>query len=419
MFEEKHTGPNLPCPPKLVVNPTSPPKSKYAPLVYHLLKNINISSEFYFASGETLRFGSTAPKFTVTFHNDKIFCKGLDEFTLGQAYVNGEIDIEGDMGSLFEIRPYLKRKKNFPLFLKFLYLFLFCNPLSVNKKAIAHHYTLGDDFYLSYTDQKYHLYTQGHFHRDDESIEEASAHKMDFMWNALQLKPGMRLLDIGAGLAAVTRYCGPRGVHVTAVTLTKDSYNYHKNLIRINNIKNCQVFLEDFMAHQPAKPYDAIVIFGVIEHIPYYRNFAQKVWDCLKVNGRIYLDASATIEKYREHSFLRTYIYPGTLTFLCLQDIIQEFLFHGLEVLEVVDETHDYYLTLDQWAQRFEANRELIEKRWGEKIFRSFRLYLWAGRHAMSSRMTQGYRIIAKKNENPGIKPKFMRRFRHFLLSLK
>ena len=108
MFEKKYAEPS-PCSPK-ADDPTSPPKSKYAPLVYDLLQDINISSEIYFASGESLRFGTTAPKFTVRFHNDKVF-KGLNEFTLGQAYVNGEIDIEGDMGSLFEIRPYRVKKE--------------------------------------------------------------------------------------------------------------------------------------------------------------------------------------------------------------------------------------------------------------------------------------------------------------------
>ena len=70
-----------------------------------------------------------------------------------------------------------------------------------------------------------------------------------------------------------------------------------------------RVHLEDFFNHKPETPYDAIVIYGVIEHIPYYQRFAAKVRELLKSGGRIYLDGSATHEKYDLGDFGHTYIY--------------------------------------------------------------------------------------------------------------
>jgi cyclopropane-fatty-acyl-phospholipid synthase len=138
-------------------------------------------------------------------------------------------------------------------------------------------------------------------------------------YGALQLKPGMRLLDIGAGWGGVHQYCGPRGIHVTALTLTEDSYNYTDSLIKRMKLKNCSIILDDFLNHHPKEPYDAVVIYGVVEHIPYYRKFCERIWACLKPGGRLYLDAAAALEKYDVNDFARNYIWRGTHTFLCLR----------------------------------------------------------------------------------------------------
>jgi cyclopropane-fatty-acyl-phospholipid synthase len=157
-------------------------------------------------------------------------------------------------------------------------------------------------------------------------------------------------------------------VHVTSVTLTKDSQIYTQKLIDEMGSENCAVFVEDFLEHEPEEPYDAVVIYGVIEHIPYYRKFCQHLWKCLKPGGLFYLDASATLEKYQMGDFTRTYIWPGTHTLLCVQDMLQELLNHGFDVVRVREETRDYELTMKHWASRFDENKEAITDGWGEKF---------------------------------------------------
>lgn len=394
------------------------PKGKCARMIYGLLKDIETPCEFTFASGEILRLGRCEPEFSVTFHSDSVLKKGLDEYLLGQAYVDGAIEIEGSMPSFFEIRPYMKGKLTSFFMLKMWLRMLLRNPINLNRDSIARHYSFGDEFYLTFVDRKYHLYSHSLFQSDNDSLEEAAEHKLATMAKALKLKPGMRLLDIGAGWGAVTRYAGPRDIHVTALTIHKDSLKLHRDLIDTNNFSNCEVLLEDFLEHDPKEPYDAIVIFGVIEHIPHYRHFARQVWKCLKPGGSIYLDASAVLEKYDVSNFVRNYIYPGTHTYLHLPDLIQEFLMHGFKVLEVVDETHEYDLTMSHWAQRFDANRENITRGWGEKVFRFFRMYLWGGSHAMRTRGLQAYHVVAERTDDPGIRPGLFKRIRYFYRSL-
>ncbi len=90
----------------------------------------------------------------------------------------------------------------------------------------------------------------------------------------------------------------------------------------------------------------------------------------------------------------------------------------GFKVLEIKDETHDYKLTLAHWAQRLEDNRDEIARRWGEKVFRAFRLYLWGGSHAMRARDLQAYHIVAERSDSPGLRPGLFKRFRYFIRSL-
>jgi len=388
-------------------------------VAYEALRESEIPCEFTFASGEKLHLGPPGPPvFTIAFKSDRALARGLDEYAIARAYVDGDIEIEGDMLSFFEVRKYANGECSTLFMLKVWMGILLRNPIRLNRESIAQHYSFGDDFYLAFIDRKYHLYSHCLFRADDETLEAAAEHKFDTLTRALKLEPGMRLLDIGAGWGAVTRYAGPRGIKVTALTIAEDSRRLHEQIISTNNLDGCTIRLEDFLEHAPEEPYDAVVILGVIEHIPQYRQFVRKVWECLKPGSRIYLDASAVIEKYDCSDFIRRYIYPGPHSYLCLPDLLEEFLLHGFRVHEVVDETREYELTLYHWASRFEGNRKYIIKQWGEQVFRSFRLYLWGGSHAMRTRKLQAYHVVAERTTDSGIRPGLFKRLRYFIRSL-
>jgi cyclopropane-fatty-acyl-phospholipid synthase len=176
-----------------------------------------------------------------------------------------------------------------------------------------------------------------------------------------------------------------------------------------------EVIVQDFLTHQPAEPYDAIVIYGVIEHIPYYRQFFERAWQCLKPGGKFYIDASATKEKYSMSQFTRYYTWHGTHTFMCLQDVIQEALFAGFQFVEAREETHDYELTMLHWARRLDENRSRIVAKWGEELYRAFRIFLWGGCHAFKTDRLQAYHLVVRRSPDPGPRPCRLRRFSSFL----
>jgi cyclopropane-fatty-acyl-phospholipid synthase len=388
-----------------------PSRDRKTQIIAELLHDIDIAVTF--PGGEVFEFGQAPARFRVTIHNERAL-SGFDEFALGKAYVEGDIDVEGDMAYMLEMmRTRLVESTPLAIKLALLARRSLSKATWVNRSAIDFHYSFADEFFLSFIDNRHRFYSHGLFHHDDETLEQASEHKLETMYAALGLKPGMRLLDIGGGWGGTEQYCGERGVHVTALTIADGSYKFLQNLIQTKNLP-CRVLKQDFMSYEPDEPYDAIVIYGVIEHIPNYRAFADRAYECLKPGGSLYLDASAAKEKYAISRFTQHYIWHGTHSFLFLPELIQEFVHYGFEIMEVKGETHDYELTMRHWAERLDAARDTIIAKWGEATYRKFRVYLWGGSHAFRHDLLQAYHVVVRKGQDAGPRPGVWRRTRNF-----
>ncbi|KAG9241316.1 S-adenosyl-L-methionine-dependent methyltransferase [Calycina marina] len=385
------------------------PRTGLAPL----LASLDIPGEIELPNGSICSIGSGPPSYRIVFRSEKALRTPMTELSIGEAFIKGEIDVQGDIGVLFGARECVQDKMPLRQKIQFVYDFIRTST-KMNAKAVGEHYSRGDDFYLTFIDKRYRFYSQGLFQKPDETIEEASEHKLETMFKGLDLKPGMRLLDIGGGWGGVTQYCGARGIHVTTLTIAEDSHKFITRLLGEQKLPG-EVFLEDFLNHKPAEPYDHAVIYGVIEHIPNYRRFARSVWKILKPGGRLYLDGSAAIEKFAVSAWTRDYVWRGSHTFMTVQDVIAEMLYHGFEILEVSRETSDYELTMLEWAKRLDAAKESIVAGWGEQTYRVFRLFLWGGTHAFKTNSLQAYHLIAERTSSPGPRPSFVRRITQFI----
>lgn len=382
-----------------------------------LLAAVDIPGELHLPDGTTITVGTGEPVYALRFRTERALRTPLTELGVGRAYVSGDLDVTGDLGALFGLRQALGERVPLRQKVRFAYD-LVRTATAMNAKAIGQHYNRGDDFYLTFVDRRYRFYSQGLFHSPGETLEEASEHKLETMVDGLGLKPGMRLLDIGGGWGGVTQYCGARGVHVTTLTIAEDSARYVRRLIDEHDLPG-EVFRQDFLDHRPAEPYDHAVIYGVIEHLPHYRRFAEQAWRVLKPGGRLYLDASAAVQKFSVSAFTRDYIWSGTHTFMTLQDVLAELLHHGFEIVDVTRETRDYELTMREWARRLDAAEHEITARWGEETYRAFRLFLWGGAHAFRTNALQAYHLIAERTADPGPRPSVPRRVVQFLAGLR
>ena len=377
------------------------------------LQELGTPCELILPSGASVSLGSGSPAFRIVLRNDLPLRAPLSDLSLARAYVAGDLDVEGDLMSLLGLRDVLHFQISLSQLLRVGTAFLV--PARVaNARAIEHHYSLGDDFYLQFLDRTYHFYSQCLFASDDETLEQAAVHKLESMWSALELKPGMRLLDIGGGWGGLAAYGAERGIHVTSLTLTQDSAAFIRN--RTAALQPApEVIVEDILDHCPHQPYDHAVMFGVIEHVPNYRRFCRRIWAILKPHGRIYLDASATREKYAATAFTREYTWHGPHSCLAVQDLVGEMLYHGFDVLGVRQETQDYELTMGAWARRFDDAHDEIADRSSEEVYRAFRVFLWGGTHGFRTNRLQAYSVVAQRRDAPGPRPGTLRRLGQFV----
>ena len=342
---------------------------------------------------ESYCFGDGEPQFSISFKNSSgLQAIGqLDQLSFSEAYINGNLDIDGDMWAVVSNRGILR--DNHPLHLLWRRLLpLLSGQLRTNQHAIADHYEIDNEFFLTFLDET-RCYSQAIFERDNEPLEQAQQRKLDFAMRACHLKPGDRVLDVGGGWGSFVEHAGKQGVHVTALTLAHQSEQYLKALIQSTQLP-CSVEFGDFYKHKTTRPYDAIVILGVMEHLPDYRAVLQQFQRLLKPGGRVYLDASSFRQSYSKPTFISRYVFPGNHRYFCLHDFLARVAKSNLEVQSIYNDRHSYYLTCRQWAKNLEAAREQINKRWGEKLYRIFRLYLWGSSYAFYSRSMDAFRVV-------------------------
>ena len=340
------------------------------------------------------REGGVGPTFRITLRNPrgKNALLSLDEARFAEAYLAGDIDLDGDMLRPFELR------RSFGDFHPMVSMWRFLQPMltsqiRTNRRAIASHYDIDPDFFLSFLDPKTPCYTQGVYLADDESLDVATERKFAYCFEQLRLKPGDHILEVGPGWGAWFAYASARGVRCTGITISQASADYLAAKAKRLGYDWGIVF-SDLLTFETRRTYDAIVIMGVIEHLPQYDRVLSKFLTLLKPGGRIFLDGSACTKKYELSTFMVKYIYPGNHSFLVLHDFLEKLAATPLRAAEIQNDTRSYFLTFQQWAQNFDTNREAVIARFGEFNYRRFRLYLWGAAHEFLSGSLDCYRMI-------------------------
>ncbi len=342
---------------------------------------------------QSYSFGKTSPAFRVVLKHPRALraLATLDEGIIAEAYMEAWFDIEGDMLSLLALRGQLSDKH--PLH----YLWRFVQPLvfgqfGTNAKAISSHYDLDPAFYEAFFGPG-RCYTQGIYQNEDESLETTTLRKFDFCAEACRLKPGSHVLEVGPGWGAFAEYAAARGIRMSMVTNSKQSEDFMRALgERLGH--SWKIYNDDILRFDPGERYDAIVLMGIMEHLPDYATMLRQFQRLLKPGGRVYFDASASRVKYQASSFVYRYIYPGNHSFFVLHDFLDALARSPLMLRGVYDDQRNYYLTFIRWARRFEANREAVVARFGEHHWRRFHLYLWASARCFLDDALQCYRVV-------------------------
>ena len=318
----------------------------------------------------------------------------FDVMRVGEAYLEGHLDAEGDLSQLLTLRAILTDRHPVRYVGKFVRPLL-RGQVRSDAEYIEHHYENDPDFFMSFLDRRHRAYSQGVFEHPDEPLEDGITRKLDYALHAIGVGPGARVLDVGGGWGAFVEYGGQHGLHVTSLTISESSRRFVQEIIDAQGLP-CAIRREHFFAHRPDRPYDAIVNLGVTEHLPDYARTLAAYRRLLRPGGRVYLDASAARRKNRVTTFFENQIFRGNGSPLSLKDYVSALSRSPLELEVVHNDRVNYGITTRRWAENLDAARSSIEERWGSRQYRLFRIYLWGCVDGFSRDVIQAYRLVLR-----------------------
>lgn len=345
--------------------------------------------------GKGITIGREQPEFKIIIKNKNGLraLKSLNELKVAEAYINDDLDFEGDFIKAFSLRNALTDRNLWIKVWRRLAPLIF-GRVKLNPEWVAKHYDL-DNIQLLFIEDKYYTYTPGIYDSEYDSAEEGAERKLDAAFQSLRLKPDDSVLDIGCGWGGFLRFAASRGVHATGITLSQDQKQFVEDLIKENNL-SAEVLYQDFFTFQPQKQYNGIVMMGVLEDLSDYRRVMNKLPSFLKPGGRIYIDFTASKKSYSTDSFTTKYVWPGTFRPVYMPQFIDAIRKSSFEIVAMYNDRQNYYrwskMGHDRWLQKKE---ELLMKI-DEQFWRMFRIILAgvADNMSNSSYFVTAYRMI-------------------------
>ena len=342
---------------------------------------------------------TTAPAFTLRLTNERAWraLGSLDETRIGEAYLRGDIDFDGDMLAALDLRRFLSDRHPLASIWRFVQPWLY-GEVGADKAWVPQHYDYGNDFYFAFLDRKFRLYSQAVYTAEDETLEQAAQNKLDYVMDICRLGRGSRVLDVGGGWGSFAGYAGSRSVDVTMLTISREQYAYLSEWCATHTLPaRLRAVYESIFAYAPGQRYDAVVLCGVMEHLPDYPALFKKFDALLEPGGRLYMDFAAGRKKFDVSAFTYRYVFPGDHTPVVLPELFAAANQTGLEPVALHNDRHSYFLTLQAWARNLERARRELVGRYGERVFRLFQVYLWGGAHLHRDGGLEAYRAVFQK----------------------
>ncbi len=345
--------------------------------------------------GGPIEVGDDAPAFDIYIHNDPGMhaVRSASELRIADAYVRGDIDVEGDVVKAMWLRNFLSDRN---VWLK---LWRRLQPLLVgreklNPEWIAKHYD-SNNVQLLALDRDYYAYTPGIYLTDDDTLEESALRKYQFAWESLRLRPGQELLEIGCGWGGMTRYCASRGVRVTGITLSRHQQQFTQSLIDEHGY-DASASYQDFFTYQPGRRFDAISCMGVIEDLSDYPRVMERFAELLEPGGRAYLDYAAGKVPFGTSSFVTKYIWPGTFRMVYVPELLAAIDRSSMQLAGLYNDRHNYHLWARNGQRRWVENRARGLEQAFEEVFRRFNLLFMGTAGVMNdpAQKVTAYRMV-------------------------
>lgn len=275
-------------------------------------------------------------------------------------------------------------------------------------------YSVANDFFRLWLDESM-AYTCGVWD-GVSTLEEAQRQKHEILCDFAEVRPGMRVVDIGCGWGAaldhLVRVRGAAEAH--GVTMSQAQVDEIEERSTPGVYASCL----DYREYEPPVRFDAALTICMMEHIAtteqtrrgehlgLYRDFFRRVHQWTKPGARWGLQAIIRDRVPRDRKDLEDVnwvthnIFPGGQTFR-LEDLVRV-TGNYWEIMEIRTRREDYRRTTTEWARRLEANEEEIRDRWGDRVFDDYQRYLWVSARAFERRYQSLAQVRLRRIDETG-----------------
>ncbi|CAB9500755.1 Sphingolipid C9-methyltransferase [Seminavis robusta] len=390
---------------------------EYAPIIIGSLVVLffavpSLSSKDSKSSSNNARRSAVAlflPGLILTFSASVVMCswedayqRGYQIFSLPSVRSAAESYIETGDGDITDILESGKYAPTFGYYevsylIKDLLRHTIFHTNSHNADNIDEGYNKGNDWFASMLGDTM-MYTSGLYPTGSETLEEAQNYKIDYVADAIQVKPGMSVLDIGCGWTYVAKRLTEKyGANVTGITLSKEQLKWGTEW---NANNDATILLQDAMQiHERddlPKQFDRITSLEMAEHVGIrrYQEFLSKVRNLLKDDGVFYFQVAGLRRHWRFEDlvwglFMGEHVFPGADASCPLGWVSDQLEKAGFEIQRVHNMGSHYSRTLAHWLDNWRSNEEKIIAKYGDKAYRRWEVFLaWSVRVARQGSST-------------------------------
>lgn len=354
--------------------------------------------------GQDYVIGTGEPAFKAVFKED-LSKKALltsTSLALGEAYMHGALDIDGDLYEALD--NFLGQMDKFDLDQSALWRLIHTSNSQRNQRQeVSSHYDIGNDFYSLWLDETL-SYSCGYFRTEQDTLYDAQVNKTRYILDKLHLEEGMSLLDIGCGwgyllLTAAKEY-GVRGVGITLSV--EQQKKFEERIAKEGLSDRLSVQLMDYrdLAHSGLR-FDRVVSVGMLEHVgrDNYGLFLDNVNAILKDGGLFLLHFISALQEHPGDAWIKKYIFPGGMV-PSLREMISLMSDRHFYTLDVESLRRHYNRTLLCWHDNFQAHRAEIEAMMGTEFARMWELYLCSCAATFHNGVIDLHQILMSKGVN-------------------
>ena len=309
---------------------------------------------------------------------------------LADAYVRGLVDIEGSLTDVMGVAAHLAgdpvRQSNQRAWPRWLQR---ARSRHLHRRdrdaaAVQSHYDLCDDFFALWLDPL-RVYSCAYYRETDFSLSQAQEAKLDHVCAKLQLAPGLRFLDVGAGWGGLLLWAAEHyGVQALGITLSKNQHDYVNRLIKARGLSGqVEMRLIDYRELPESACFDRIASIGMFEHVGdgHLSAYFAKLRRLLKPGGLV-LNHGITAGGLRHGQlgagigdYIEKHIFPGG-ELVHVARVCESLAEGGLELLDLENLRPHYARTLWDWSAGLERQLERARELTDDSRVRAYRMYL-------------------------------------------